>query len=177
MIENNMNIRVARIKDLEMMVEIYNQAISAGEKTADITPFTAAERINWFEEHTPEKYPILVAVKNNSIVGYLTISAYRPGRMALSKTAEVSCYIHFKHHCQGIASRLLRHAVRLSPSLQVKNLLAIVIDTNQASIRFLEKHGFERWGHLPGVGEFHGNEVGHLYYGLRIRGDDDGSRS
>ena len=24
------------------------------------------------------------------------------------------------------------------------------------------------WGHMPGVAEFGGREVGHLYYGLRV---------
>ena len=43
-----------------------------------------------------------------------------------------------------------------------------IIDNNTASIRQLEKYGFEKWGHLPRVAVFDGVEVGHLYYGLRI---------
>ena len=77
-----MNIRTAQTADLQAIVEIYNQAIIAGQKTADISPVT------------------------------------------------------------------------------------IVIDSNTASIRLLEKHGFEKWGHMPGVAEFNGLEVGHLYYGM-----------
>jgi L-amino acid N-acyltransferase YncA len=163
-----MDIRTAKLEDLEMMVEIYNQAIAAGKRTADITPVTTNDRVKWFEEHMPERYPILAAEKGGSIVGYLTISAYRPGRMALRHTAEVSYYIHFKHHHQGIASGLLQEAINISPSLQVRTLLAIVIESNQTSIRVLEKYGFERWGYLPRVAEFDGDEVGHLYYGLRV---------
>jgi phosphinothricin acetyltransferase len=163
-----MNIRIAKLEDLEVIVEIYNQAISAGEKTADITPVTTDDRKKWFEDHTPNKYPILVAEKGESIVGYLTISAYRPGRMALRYTAEVSYFIHFEHHHQGIASRLLQYAIDMCPSLQIKTLFAIVIDSNHGSISLLEKYGFEKWGHMPRVAEFGGNKVGHLYYGLRI---------
>ncbi|MEA3332047.1 MAG: hypothetical protein U9Q58_00415 [Pseudomonadota bacterium] len=92
-----MNIRVATHDDLEEIVEIYNQAIAVGGKTADITPFTSTSRKPWFNEHTPDKYPILVAEKDKSIVGYLSLSAYRPGRMALQHTAEVSYFIHFEH--------------------------------------------------------------------------------
>ena len=163
-----MNIRTATIEDLETMVEIYNQAIAAGQKTADITPFTTEARKKWFEDHTPDKYPILVAENNNVIVGYLTISPYRPGRMALRNTAEVSYFIHFEHHRKGIASNLLRHAIGMCPALQIKNLFAILIDSNEASIKLMDKYGFEKWGHLPRVAEFDGIEVGHLYYGLRI---------
>lgn len=163
-----MNIRIAKPEDLEMMVEIYNQAIAAGEKTAHITPVTIEDQKKVFEEHPPDKYPVLVAEKGGSIVGYLTISAYRPGRMALRHTAEIGYYIHFEHHRQGIASRLLQFAINMCPSLQIKTLFAVLVDSNLSSIRLLEKFGFEKWGHMPRVAEFNGTEFGHLYYGLRI---------
>jgi len=163
-----MNIRIAKLEDLEAIVEIYNQSIAAGRKTADITPITTDDRKKWFQAHTPDKYPILVAEKGNVIVGYLTISAYRPGRMALRHTAEVSYFVHFEHHRQGIASNLLKHAIGMCPSLQIKTLFAILIDSNRGSIELMEKYGLEKWGHMPRVAEFDGIEVGHLYYGLRI---------
>ncbi len=163
-----MNIRIAKLEDLEAIVEIYNQAINAGHKTADITPVTTNNRMKWFKDHAPNKYPILIAEENELIVGYLTISAYRPGRFALRYTAEVSYYIHFKYHRQGIASRLLQYAIDLCPSLQIKTLFSILIDNNKGSIRLLEKFGFKKWGHMPRVADFDGVEVGQLYYGLRI---------
>jgi len=162
-----MNIRIAELKDLKAIVEIYNQAIAAGEKTADITPFSLDDRKSWFRDHDPDKYPILVA-EEESVVGYLTISAYRPGRMALRHTAEVSFFVHFDHHRKGIASRLLQYAIDMCPSLQIKTLFAILVDSNQNSIRLLEKYGFNKWGYMPRVVEFEGIEYGHLYYGLRI---------
>jgi phosphinothricin acetyltransferase len=164
-----MNIRIAELKDLEAIVAIYNQAIVAGQKTADITPVTTEDRRKWFEDHAPDQYPLLVAENVNLIVGYLTISAYRPGRMALRHTAEVSFFVHFDHHSQGVASGLLQHAIGMCPALQIKTLFAILMDSNQASIGLLEKYGFEKWGHMPRVAEFDGIEVGHLYYGLRIK--------
>ena len=163
-----MNIRTAQRKDLEAIVEIYNQAIAVGRKTADITPVTVEDRVDWFESHTPNKYPILVAEIDTRIAGYLTISAYRPGRMALRYTAEVSYFVHDGYHRRGIASSLLQHAIDMCPSLQIKTLFAILIDSNDASIRLLEKYGFEKWGYMPRVAEFDGTEFGHVYYGLRI---------
>ena len=159
---------MAERKDLEDLVEIYNQSIAAGQITADLTPFTTADRTEWFEGHAPDKHPILVAEKEKMIVGYLTLSEYRSGRNALRHTAEVSYFIHFGYHRQGIASSLLRHAIEICPSLKIKTLFAILLDGNQGSIKLLRKFGFEKWGHLPRVAEFDGVEVGHLYYGLRI---------
>ncbi len=163
-----MNTRIAERQDLEALVEIYNQAIAAGQKTADLTPFTAVERIEWFDEHPPDQYPIVVTEQENMIVGYLTISAYRSGRNALRHTAEVSVFIHFDYHRQGIASSLLHHAIDICPTLNIKTLFAILLDGNQGSIHLLKKFGFEQWGHMPRVAEFDDVEVGHLYYGLRM---------
>jgi L-amino acid N-acyltransferase YncA len=163
-----MNIRTAESKDIPAIVEIYNQAIAAGQKTGDITPFTTDDRQKWFKDHTPEKYPLCVAEDSRMIVGYLTISPYRPGRMAFRNTAEVSCFVHFDHHHKGVASNLLQHAIDICHSLQIKNLFAIIIDSNQPSINLVVKYGFEKWGYLPRVAEFDGIEFGHLYYGLRI---------
>ena len=160
---------MAELEDLEVIVEIYNQAIVAGQKTADTEPFTPEERIKWFEVHSPDKYPILVAEKDDVIVGYVSISAYRPGRMALRHTAEVSYYIHFDYHHQGIASNLLQYAIDMCPALQIKNLFAILFYSNQGSIKLLEKFGFEKWGYLPRVIDLDGIEYGHAYYGLRIK--------
>lgn len=163
-----MNIRTATFDDIEAIVDIYNQAIAAGRKTADLTPVSIKDRKNWFEDHIPDRYPILVAEEGDLILGYLTISPYRPGRMALRYTAEVSYYVHFEHHRQGIASKLLQHAIGMCPSLRIKTLFAILLDSNQGSIKLMEKYGFEKWGHMPRVAEYDGIEAGHLYYGLRI---------
>ena len=163
-----MNIRIAKIEDLGSIVEIYNQAIAVGQKTADLTPVSVEERKAWFEAHPADKYPILVAEQDDTILGYLTLSAYRPGRMALRHTAEVSYYVHFDHHQKGVASKLLQQAIEMCPALHIKTLFAILIDSNEASLRLLEKFGFERWGHLPRVAEFDGVEYGHYYYGLRV---------
>ena len=88
--------------------------------------------------------------------------------MALQYTAEVSYYIHFDYHRQGIASQLIEYAIQICPSLQIKSLFAILLDSNHASVKLLEKFNFEKWGHMPHVAEFGDVEVGHLYYGLRI---------
>jgi len=65
-----MNIRLAKLNDLQQIVEIYNQAIKAGQKTADTSPVTCENRTKWFNDHTANKYPILVAESKNNISGY-----------------------------------------------------------------------------------------------------------
>lgn len=161
-------IRIAKLNDLEAIVNIYNQAVSVGQKTADITPLLVDDRKDWFFNHTPDKYPIFVAELNGVIVGWLSFSAYRPGREALRYTQEVSYYISFDYHGQGVGSKLLEYAIDACQQLGVKTLIGIVIASNQGSIKLLEKYHFEKWGELPNVVDFDGVEFGHLYYGRRI---------
>ncbi len=163
-----MKIRIATLDDLPALVDIYNQAILSGQKTADITPFSIEERKEWFKKHDPDKHPILVAIYDDIIVGYLTFSPYRTGRMALRNTAEVSFYVHFDYHDRGVGSNLMENAIDMCSALQIKTLFAILIESNKTSIKFLEKYEFEKWGHLPKVAEFDGIEYGQFYYGLRL---------
>ena len=164
-----MNIRIAEEKDLKSIVQVYNQAVAAGYQTADTDPVTTEDRKEWYLNHVPDKYPIFVAEYEKKIVGWLSLSAYRLGRQALRYTSEVSYYIDLDFQRKGIGSRLLLEAINLCPTLKIKTLFAILIENNLGSIKLLENHGFEKWGYMPKVADFGGIEVGHLYYGLRIK--------
>ena len=162
-----MNIRVARSEDLPDLVLIYNQAVAA-QLVGDLAPVSVAQRREWFEHHDPQAHPIYVAEVAGGIAGWCSLSPYRPGRMALRHTAEISYFVAMAHRRQGVAQALTRHAIACCPSLAIKNLFAIVIDRNEASCKLLVKLGFDRWGFLPRVVDFGGEECGHLYFGRRV---------
>lgn len=163
-----MNIRPALKKDIRQITEIYNQAVKAGYKTADINPLTKKEMTEWLENHNPDKYPVWVAEEKQSIVGYLSLSPHRPGRNALRFTAEVSYYVHFDHHRKGVASHLMKHALSKCRNLEIKTLFAILLECNTSSIALLGKFYFKKWGTLPRVANFNGKEMDQVYYGLRV---------
>ncbi|MFK5892792.1 MAG: GNAT family N-acetyltransferase [Pseudomonadota bacterium] len=163
-----MNISYASINDLEQIVTIYNQAIKAGQKTADTRLFSVEQRLKWFEEHQQDSFPLLVATNNEQLLGYLTISPYRNGRLALNKTAEVSYYIDFNHHGEGVGSLLLEHAIELCPKLHLNTLIAILIGSNNGSINLLKKFGFKEWGCMPDIVHLNDEKFDHLYYGLHV---------
>jgi phosphinothricin acetyltransferase len=126
------------------------------------------DRLTWFAEHRPKEHPIFVADVDGQIAGWCSLSAYRSGRTALRFTAEISYYIASAYHRRGIGTALIEHVVAACPALQIKHLFAIVLEGNQASLRLLEKMGFEQWGYLPRVADFDGKEIGHLYYGRHV---------
>ncbi|MBT3228374.1 MAG: N-acetyltransferase [Candidatus Marinimicrobia bacterium] len=162
-----MKIRIAERIDLPAIVNIYNQAISA-QATAALELVAVEDRQAWFDDHPSEKYPIIVAESDGSILGYLHLSAYRPGRSALQSTAEVSYFVDYEHHNQGVASELLETCIRMCPSLEINTIFAILLENNAASIHLLKKYKFEQWAHLPGVAEIGGMKVGQVYLGRKI---------
>jgi len=163
-----MKIRLAQLDDLPAIVDIYNQSIPSKQSTGDTQPLRVEDRRTWFEEHRPQEHPIFVADINGQVVGWCSLSPYRPGRAALRFTSELSYYIDFSHHRQGIATALVEHALASCPAVQIKHVFAIILEGNQASLNLLQKMGFEPWGYLPRVADFDGREVGHHYYGRPV---------
>jgi phosphinothricin acetyltransferase len=165
---NKTNIRIAKFDDLPAIVEIYNQAVPSHRSTANTIHVTVKGRKAWFQEHEPHKHPIFVAESKGQVIGWCSLSVYRPGRSALRFTAEISCYVDGNNQQRGVGRELINHALDVSPSLGIKNIVAVLIDRNEASRKLVEKLGFEKWGHLPRVLDFDGQECGEFYYGKRV---------
>ena len=161
-------IRTALISDLETITDIYNQAILAGYQTGFTEPIRVEDHLAWFEEHEPGKYPILVCVDDDNVVGWLSISPYRRGRAAMRYTVELSYFVDNRQLHKGIGSQLMQEALAVCRQLQYKTALAIILSGNSASTRLAEKFGLERWGFLPGIADFNGVECDHLYYGIKL---------
>ncbi len=163
-----MIIRLAEDKDLQQINDIYNQVIPYEISTADMVPYTMEERESWFRAYDRSKYPVFVAADNDMIAGYFSFSPYRPRRLAMRYTAEISYFIHDKHRGKGVGSTLMQHAIKSAPEYNFKTLIAILLAHNEASIKLLQKFDFKEWGRMPGVADFNSRERDHLYYGLRV---------
>ena len=160
-------IRKADISDLPDIVAIYNQAVPTRRSTANTIPWTVESRTTWFVDHEPDNHPIFVAEIDGRVVGWCSLSVYRPGRLALRFTAEISYYIDSSFQRQGVGQNLISYALAACPALNIKNIIAVIIDRNEASKKLLEKLGFEQWAYLPRVLDFDGQEFGEYYYGVR----------
>ena len=163
-------IRTAREEDLPGITAIYNQAIATRQATADLSPVSVEQRRQWLARHAPDRHPVFVATEDGEVTGYSSLSQYREGREALRGTAEISYYVHSGHQNRGIGSALIEHTMAAAVGLGFHSLFGILLDINSDSVRILEKYGFERWGHLPGVADLDGRICGHLYYGRQIGG-------
>lgn len=167
----NWKIRPAEERDAAAITDIYNQAVVAGFQTADLTPVSVSSRLDWLRAHVDANLPVLVALTDDKVIGWISLSSYRPGREALRFTVEVSYYVEENFRRKGVASQLLEAVTKVALIRNLKVMFAIVLDQNLASVKLLECAGFEKWGFLPEVAEFDGGTCGHLYYGKLLSKD------
>ena len=163
-----MQIRIAEEKDYPSIIKIYNHAVDDKFATADTEHVTIESKMEWFEHHSPESYPIFISEQNGEIIGWCSLSPYRTGRKALRRVAEISYYIHKNHRKKGVANNLISFTINQAKMLGFKNLISILLDVNKVSIHILEKFGFEKWGYLPGVAEIDNSVCGQFIYGRKI---------
>ncbi len=167
--QNDLTIRFARREDLPSMVDIYNQAIRSKRSTGDLDEFKVEDRIAWFEKFSNQSFPLYICETDGKLIGYCSISPYRPGRRAMKHVAEISYYVDFNYHGQGIASKLLNFVIADCQRVGISKLLAILLDINTGSIALLEKLKFKKWGHFPNIIQMDQVICGQFVYGLSLR--------
>ncbi len=166
--EANFIIRNATINDLPAITDIYNQAIAAGQCTCDMDILNVDDRLPWFYAHDA-RTPIFVGEQDGKVIAYAYISPYRAGRKAVVDVCELSYYVDFHHHRQGLGSKLVYHCLAAAKENNYSHMMAILLSCNKASISVLEKIGFQLWGSLPDIAKFYNEErYSHLYYGYKL---------
>ena len=166
-----MKIRFAEIKDLKIIVDIYNQAIKAGNATADLKEINYPERQDWFLEHDKDSYPIYVLEFQKQIIGWGSISPYRKGRAGLKETAEISYYIDYNFHGNGYGKLLIEYMIDDCKRIGIKNLFALLLEINEKSISVLKSFGFSSWGYMPDVVNLSGLRCAHVMYGKKVNAE------
>jgi ribonuclease Z len=150
--------RNATADDLPRMVEIYNSTIAARTATADLQPVSVAERMSWFRAHNPQQHPLLVIELPNKIVaGWVSLQPYHH-RAAYESTQEVSLYIDQSCRKKGIGQLALRHIMQLAKSVGTKDVVALIFEHNEPSMKLFFRYGFVQWGRLPNVATLDGLE-------------------
>lgn len=165
-----LEIRKSQIEDLEIFTDIYNTAIESAKCTCDRTPFTAEQRMPWFNEHQCERFPLYTCVYDGKAVGYISLSPYKT-REALKDVAEVSYYLDFDYCHMGLGTEMLRFILNEAEKLGFSAVIAVIVGGNTASTSLAEKCGFKEWGRMPKICSFDGRLEDHLYYGIHLNKD------
>ena len=174
-------IRLAELKDLNSIVEIYNLSIPGRLATADTESVTVESRLEWFHSHK-ENRPLYVVEetlgstgstsKTNStnkanIIAFLSFKSFY-GRPAYFITAEIGIYIHPDYQKKGLGKILLQKAIDISPELKLENLLGFIFGHNEPSIKLFRNFGFTEWGTLKEVGKMDGRYVDLIIFGKKL---------
>jgi L-amino acid N-acyltransferase len=146
-----LEIRDAVEADLEEITAIYNEVLTNSTAIYNDRPATREERIAWWTARREQGYPVLVAVDAGAIRGFATFGDFRswPG---YRYTVEGTIHIHSAARGRGVGSGLLETLLERARILGKHTMIAGVDSENTASLRFLERSGFERVGHLREVG-------------------------
>ena len=146
-----MQIRDAVQDDLEQITSIYNEVLTHSTAIYNDRSATVEERISWWRSRTAQGYPVLVATDNEHIAGFATFGDFRAWT-GYRFTVEGTVHIHSGSRGQGVGTGLLKAILARALALGKHVMIAGVDSENTASLRFLERSGFERVGHLREVG-------------------------
>ena len=164
-----MIIRKGRHEDLAALLEIYNYEVVNGTATFDIHPKTLKEWAVWFDLHNKgDNHPLYVGVEAGEVVGYATLSPYRP-KEAYVSTVELSIYVSPEHRGHGVATELMEHIIGVARDDEETHMIVSVITAgNEASTELHRKFGFTHSGTIPEVGVKFGRKIGIDTYYLMV---------
>ena len=144
-------VRTALEKDLEAILEIYNDAIMNTTAVYDYEPHTLEMRKQWFRIKEAQGYPVFVAVDNGRVVGFSSIGPWRAWA-AYKYSVENSIYVAAGQRGKGIGKKLLEPLIEAAKQLDLHTIIAGIDATNEVSINLHRKFGFTEAGQFKQVG-------------------------
>jgi phosphinothricin acetyltransferase len=162
------NVRLATATDLPAINDIYNHYVLHCTCTYQTEPEALEARQAWFEEHSPDQYPVIVAEVDGRVVGWGSLSKFRP-RAAYAPTAEPSVYIDREFLGQGLGRVLLVELISRAQAAGFHSLIGGSSGDQPASIELQESLGFARVAHLKEVGCKFGRWLDVVYLQLMLK--------
>ncbi len=144
-------IRKALLSDALSISEIYNEGITSRQATFETDLRDEGTMRKWLSDHYDSQHPVLVATLGPSVVGWASISQYRP-RTCYDGIGEFSVYVREGYQGKGIGKKLVLFLIEESKHLGYWKLVARIFDFNTASRSLCKGCGFRE----VGVYEKHG---------------------
>ena len=139
-----MEIRLARISDAESIMEIYNDEVTSGTATFDLTPRSLQEQKDWLSERSGV-HVVLIAESEREVIGFGSLSRYQT-RPAYSTTVENSVYVRPSDQGKGVGLALLDALIKKAAEHGFHTIIARISAESQASIATHKKAGFKEVG-------------------------------
>jgi L-amino acid N-acyltransferase len=146
-----MQIRDAVRADFGEITAIYNEVLTNSTAIYNDRPASVSDRIALWRARRAQHYPVLVATDREHVCGFGSFGDFRPWP-GYRYTVEGTVHVAFGLRGQGVGSLLLKALILHARQAGKHSMIAGVDSGNTASLRFLERFGFERVGHLREVG-------------------------
>jgi phosphinothricin acetyltransferase len=110
---------------------------------------------------TRDKCAFLVAVAEDHqggerVVGFADFAGFRWGKTGYHQTVENTVHVHPDERNRGIGTLLMRELIAAAQLANMHTMVAFIDSSNEGSVRFHERLGFEHCGVLREVGRLRG---------------------
>jgi L-amino acid N-acyltransferase len=161
------SIRLATLVDLPAVNEIYNYYVLNSTCTYQFEPETLEDRQIWFEAHSPETHPVILAILDEVIVGWGAVSQFRP-RAGYAHSVEASVYLRHDVRGRGIGKAILLDLIARAKAAGHHTLVGGASGDQTASLALQKSLGFEQIGHFKEVGFKFGRWLDVIYSQLML---------
>jgi phosphinothricin acetyltransferase len=135
--------RAATRDDLPRLTEIYNHYVVHTPITFDMKPWTAEQRLPWFEQFAATgRHRLLVAEKDSLVVGYAGTVRFRP-KAAYDTTVEATIYCAPESLGKGVGTRLYTALFASLAGEHIHRIVAGYVLPNPTSAALHERFGFK----------------------------------
>lgn len=149
-VKMDIKIRMATEGDAEALLAIYAPYVEKTPVSFECEVPSVEEFAGRIRQRL-EKYPYLVALIDEKIVGYAYASPFH-SRAAFGWGAELSIYVHWDKRGCGIGGVLYDRLEELLKEQGILNLNSCIAWPNPESVGFHEKRGFREVGHFHQCG-------------------------
>jgi phosphinothricin acetyltransferase len=147
----NYTIRQAAASDLPAILEIVNHDILHTTAIYDYEPRSLAEQTVIFQTKNEKGFPLYVVESEGEIVGFGTYDSFRT-KIGYRFTIEHSVYVKNGFGGKGIGALLLQKIIDTARQQNYHIMIGVIDASNENSIKFHERFGFQSMGILKEVG-------------------------
>lgn len=136
------DIRTATLGDAEAICGIYNAAMDERGSTFETTPRTAKD----FEARIGDaRFPLLVSAEGGKVMGWAGLARYSD-RQCYAGIGEASVYVDASARGRGVGTELAEALASAAQSGGFHKMIGKLFTDNVASIRLVERCGFDSVG-------------------------------
>jgi L-amino acid N-acyltransferase YncA len=144
-------------RDLPAITAIYGEAVRSGTASYELEPPDLKEMTRRWRELVGNGYPHLVAVRDDSVLGYAYAGPYRP-RPAYRYSVEDSIYVAPEAQGVGVGRALLAKLIAITERLGFRQMIAVIGGGTEhpTSVGLHRALGFRQIGVIEASGFKHG---------------------